>query len=159
MRTGLPALGVGSMLRMARNPPTEHPVSAAEESCMRRSPRLTRRGLLAAAAAVAALKLSPARAQTTTAPNCSLGFVNGPLQFDLECPLLDPHGTVIGELDYEVAPPHHLVMLVAATDGATGTATETTRIPQSGSRRKRKKARVRKRRKRTNSSGKTTTTP
>jgi hypothetical protein len=89
------------------------------------------------------------RAQTTDS-ECALGFVHGLLQFDLDCPLLDPPGTIIGDDDFGIAPPHHLVALQVATDGAAGTGTGVARVPQSGSRRKRKKARLRRRRRRKN---------
>ena len=134
-------------------------------------PRLTRRRLLTTAAAVAALTRSPTRAQTPTDPTCALGFVHGLLQFAPECPLLDPPGTTTGEVDYEIAPPHHLVALVTATDGASGTGTDEGEegfVPQSGSRRKRKKARLHRRSKQRRHKGRhkhggggtdTTTTP
>jgi hypothetical protein len=118
-----------------------------EEARMRSPPRLTRRGILTAAAAVAALKLTPARAQTTTEPNCSLGFVHGLLRFDPDCPLLDPPGTTIGGADFAVAPPSHLVAPEAATEGTDGSETEDGFVPQRGSRRTRKKARLHQRRK------------
>ena len=57
---------------------------------MSRSPLLTRRRLLTAAAGVAALRILPARAQTTADPACSMGFVNGLLQYSPDCPLLTP---------------------------------------------------------------------
>jgi hypothetical protein len=106
---------------------------------MANSARLTRRSLLAAAAAVAALEFRPARAQITAEPGCSIGFVNGLLQFSLDCPLLTPPA-----LGMEVAPPSHLVSLAQAADSASGTTTE---VPQSGSRRKRHAARQHQRRK------------
>jgi hypothetical protein len=117
---------------------------------MAHSRRYSRRALLTVTAPVAALGLiGVSRAQTSESV-CELGFVHGLLQFDLDCPLLDPPGTTIGELDFAVAPPHHLVALLAATDGATETGTVAGRVPQSGSRRKRKKARLRRRRRRKN---------
>ena len=106
---------------------------------MSRSPYLTRRRLFTAAAAIAALRILPARAQTTADPGCSIGFVNGLLQFSPDCPLLAPPA-----LGAEVAPPSHLVSLAQAADGGTGT---TTGVPQSGSRRKRHAARQHQRRK------------
>jgi hypothetical protein len=89
-----------------------------EDARMGSSPRLTRRRLFTAAAAVAALRFQPARAQTLADPSCSIGFLNGLLQFDPDCPLVTPPA-----LGAEVAPPSHLVSLARAADGATGTAT------------------------------------
>jgi hypothetical protein len=123
------------------------PQESAEDVMMLHSGRHSRRAVLSLAASVAALGLvRVSRAQTIDGA-CALGFVNGLLQFERDCPLLDPPGTVIGDLDYAVAPPHHLVALVAATEGVTETGTESTRIPQSGSRRKRQRDRLRKREK------------
>jgi len=50
--------------------------------------------------------VQPARAQTTADTGCTLGFLNGLLQFDPDCPLLTPPA-----LGAEVAPPSHLVSL------------------------------------------------
>ena len=105
------------------------------------SPRLTRRRLLAATAAAAALTVQPARAQPLADPGCTIGFLNGLLQFDLDCAALTPPA-----LGAEVAPPSHLVSLAQALDGATGTASGD-KVPQSGSRRKRHHARQAQRRK------------
>jgi hypothetical protein len=124
-----------------------------EDATMARSRGYTRRALLTLAAPVAALGLIGVSRAQTSESDCALGFIHGLLQFDPDCPLLDPPGTTIGELDYAVAPPHHLVALLAAMEGATGTGTGVTRVPQSGSRRKRKKARLRKRRRRGNGGG------
>ena len=74
------------MLRMARMPTEEHPVSMKEESRLTSSTRLTRCRLCPAAAAVttAALTCHPARTQTTADTDCSIGFVDTLLQFDLD---------------------------------------------------------------------------
>lgn len=117
------------MLRVPRTSGAKQSGSEMEDARMGSPPRLTRRSILTAGAAVAALTRSPARAQTTTEPNCSLGLVHGLLQFDLDCPLLDPPGTTNGEVDYVIAPPHHLTALVAATEGAGGTGTDDGFVP------------------------------
>jgi hypothetical protein len=133
------------MLLMARELTKEHPVLETERPPMGNSPRLTRRRLLAMTAAAAAFGLRRAQAQTTSDPGCTLGFVHGLLHFAPDCPLLDPPGTTIGDDDFVVAPPSHLVALEAATEGTAGTETEDGFVPQSGSRRKRKKARLHRR--------------
>ncbi len=106
------------------------------------SPRLTRRRLFTAAAAVAALRFQPVRAQPLADTSCTIGFLNGLLQFDPDCPLLS-----LPALGAEVAPPSHLVSLAQAGDGATGDTSGDLKPPQSGSRRKRQQAREHERRK------------
>jgi hypothetical protein len=103
--------------------------------------RLTRRSMLTSVAAVTMLTVQPARAQTLADTGCSIGFLNGLLQFDPDCPLVTRPA-----LGAEVAPPSHLVSLAYALDGATGTATGD-KVPQSGGRRKRAAARQAQRRK------------
>ena len=137
----MPAMGVGSMLRMARKRTEELPVLEMEDARMGSSPRLTRRRLFTAAAAVAALRFQSARAQTTTDSGCTIGFVNGLLQYSPDCPLLTPPG-----LGMAVAPPSHLIALAQAADGATGEISGDT-VPQSGGRRQRRNARQAQRRK------------
>jgi hypothetical protein len=122
---------------------------------MTRSLRHSRRAFLALAAPVAGLGLIRVSQAQSTDSECALGFVHGLLQFDLDCPLLDPPGTTIGNGDFAVASPHHLVALQVAMEEGTGTGTEAGRVPQSGSRRKRKKARLRRRRRRNNGSRRT----
>ena len=78
---------------------------------MTQSIRLTRRGMLLSASALAALEIFAVRAQSTT--GCAIGFVNGLLQYSPDCPLLTPAG-----VDFEVAPPSHLVQ-TAEGDGTT----------------------------------------
>jgi hypothetical protein len=129
------------MLRMARTRTEERPVSETEDARMGSSPRLTRRSILTATAAAAALRLKPARAQTISDTGCSIGFLNGLLQFDPDCAAVTPPA-----LGAEVAPPSHLVSLAEALDGATGGAS-VDKVPQSGSRRKRHHARQAQRRK------------
>jgi hypothetical protein len=129
------------MLRMARTRTEEHPVAETEDTRMESSPRLTRRRLLAATAAAAALQLQPARAQITADSGCTIGFLHSLLQFDPDCSLVTPPA-----LGAEVTPPSHLVSLAQALDGATGT-TSGDKVPQSGSRRKRHHARQHERRK------------
>jgi hypothetical protein len=128
-------MGVGSMLLIVRKLAEEHPVSETEDARMGSSPQLTRRRLLTAAAAVPALKLQSAHAQTTADPGCTIGFLHGLLQYSQDCSLLSPPA-----LGAEVAPPSHLVSLAQAADGATGD-TSGDKVPQSGSRRKRAKQR------------------
>ena len=118
-----------------------------EEARLGCPPRLTRRLLLTVSAAVVALTRAPARAQTPTDSPCTRGFVQGLRHFAPDCPLLDPPGTTIGQGDFAVAPPSHLLAPEAATEGTTGTGTEDGVVPQSGSRRTRKKARLHQRRK------------
>jgi hypothetical protein len=110
------------MLRMARKRTEEQPVLETEVPRLSGSPHLTRRRLLAAALVVAALKIQPARAQTTADTGCTIGFLNGLLQFSPDCSLLSPPA-----LGMEVAPPSHLVTLAQAADGATSTTTEAPR--------------------------------
>jgi hypothetical protein len=68
--------------------------------------------------------------------------VHGLLHFAPDCPLLDPPGTTIGQGEFVVAPPSHLLAPEAATAGTAGTETEDGFVPQSGSRRTRKTARL-----------------
>src|SRR5688572_24834349 len=72
-RQGLPSMAVVPIPGIAPKPTEDQPFPETEHACMANSPRLTRRSLLTAAAAVAALKLHPARAQTTAEPGCSIG--------------------------------------------------------------------------------------
>jgi hypothetical protein len=113
-----------------------------EEARLGCPPRLTCRRLLTVAAAGTTLTRSPAQTQTPTDPPCALGFRHGLLHFAPDCPLLDPPGTTIGQGDFRVAPPAHLLAPEAATAGTAGTETEDGFVPQSGSRRTRKKARL-----------------
>ena len=75
---------------MARTSGAKQSVSAMDDARMGSPPRRTRHSILTVAGAAAALRVRPARARTTA--DCSIGFVHGLLQFDLGCPLLDPHG-------------------------------------------------------------------
>jgi hypothetical protein len=113
-----------------------------EEARLGCPPRLTRLLLLTVSAAVVALTRAPARAQTPTDPPCARGFVQGLRHCAPDCPLLDPPGTTIGQGDFVVAPPAHLLAPEAATAGTAGTETEAGVVPQRGSRRTRKKARL-----------------
>ncbi|MDF2758373.1 MAG: hypothetical protein K0S99_1005 [Thermomicrobiales bacterium] len=116
-----------------------------EEARLGCPPRLTRRLLLTVSAAVVALTRAPARAQTPTDPPCARGFVHGLRHCAPDCPLLDPPGTTIGQGDFVVAPPSHLLAPEGTAEGTTGTETEAGVVPQRGSRRKRKKARLHRR--------------
>jgi hypothetical protein len=128
------------MLRMARKRSDEHPVSETEDPRMGNAPRLTRRRLLTATAAAAALGLHRARAQTTTNPGCTLSFLNGLLHYSPDCALVAQPA-----LGAEVAPPPHLLSLAQAVDGGTGSTGD--KVPQRGSRRKRSTQRQHERRK------------
>jgi hypothetical protein len=74
---------------------------------------MNRRRLLLASATMALSPLA-ARAQTTTAGGCAIGFVHGLLRFSADCPLLTLPG-----LPYQVTPPHHLMPLPEFTGEVT----------------------------------------
>lgn len=78
-----------------------------------------RRLLLSAAAAALAPVMT--RAQTTGPAGCAIGFVNGLLQIDPECPLLTIPGTGMA-----IAPPSHLAL--GTTDETTTATTATTTV-------------------------------
>jgi hypothetical protein len=95
----------------------------------------SRRRALAALGALAVVGVVPVRAQVID-PTCTLGFIGGLLQFDPDCPPLDPPGP-----GPDVAPPTHLTHLVLALEsGGTDTATSQQRAGKRGRRGKRKKA-------------------
>jgi hypothetical protein len=134
-------MDVTFLLAMTRTSTGGYPPSEREDASMRSSTRLTRRHILTAAAAVAALKRYPVRAQTPADLSCTISLLNGLLQYSPDCPLVTPPA-----FGAEVAPPSHLVSLALAADSATGT-TSGDKVPQSGSRRKRHNARQAQRRK------------
>jgi hypothetical protein len=73
------------MLRLARTLTEVQLVSETEDTRMGSSPRLTRRRLFTAAAAVAALRFQPARAQPPADLGCAIGFLHGLLQYSPDC--------------------------------------------------------------------------